>query len=75
MSKRANPTVIGGFVVGAAVLAVAGLAYFGGGEFLAKKFTYVGFFEGSLKGLQIGAPVTFRGGQDRRGVQCRGALR
>ncbi len=61
MSKRANPAVIGGFVVGAVVLAVAGLAYFGGGEFLAKKYTYVAFFEGSLKGLNIGAPVTFRG--------------
>jgi len=30
MSKKANPTVIGGFVVGASVLAVAGIAYFGG---------------------------------------------
>ena len=61
MSKRANPTVIGGFVVGAVVLAVAGIAYFGGGEFLAKKSTFVAFFEGSVKGLNIGSPVTFGG--------------
>ena len=61
MSTKANPTVIGGFVVGAVVLAVASVAYFGGGEFLVKKYTYVAFFEGSLKGLNIGAPVTFRG--------------
>jgi len=61
MSKRASPTLIGGFVVGAAILAVAGVAYFGGGKFLAKTHTYVAFFEGSLKGLNIGAPVTFRG--------------
>ncbi len=61
MSKRANPTVIGGFVVGAAVLAVAGLAYFGGGEFFAEKYTFVAFFEGSVKGLNIGSPVTFGG--------------
>jgi len=61
MSKSANPTVIGGFVVGAAVLAVAGLAYFGGGEFLAEKYTFVAFFEGSVKGLNIGSPVTFGG--------------
>ncbi len=47
--------------MGAAVLAVAGIAYFGGGEFLAKKYPFVAFFEGSLKGLNIGAPVTFRG--------------
>ena len=61
MSKRANPTVIGGFVVGAVALAVTGIAYFGGSEFLAEKNTYVAFFEGSLKGLNIGAPVTFKG--------------
>ncbi|MHC4697190.1 MAG: MlaD family protein [Planctomycetota bacterium] len=61
MSKRANPTVIGGFVVGAVALAVAGVAYFGGGELLAKKYPFVAFFEGSLKGLNIGAPVTLRG--------------
>lgn len=61
MSAKANPTLIGGFVVGAAVLAVAGLAFFGGGEFFAKKYTYVAYFEGSLKGLNIGSPVTFRG--------------
>jgi paraquat-inducible protein B len=61
MSTRANPTVIGGFVVGAVVLAVAAVAYFGGGEFLAQKYPFVAFFEGSLKGLNIGSPVTFRG--------------
>ena len=61
MSKRASPTVIGAFVVGAAILAVAGVAYFGGGKFLAKTTAYVAFFDGSLKGLNIGAPVTFRG--------------
>ncbi|UCF33992.1 MAG: MCE family protein [Phycisphaerales bacterium] len=61
MSMKANPTVIGGFVVGAVVLAIAAVAYFGGGEFLAEKYTFVAFFEGSLKGLNIGAPVTFRG--------------
>ena len=42
-------------------MAVAGVAYFGGGEFLAKKYTFVAFFEGSLKGLNIGAPVTYGG--------------
>lgn len=61
MSSKANPTLIGAFVVGAAVLAVAGITFFGGGKFFAKKFTYVAFFDGSLKGLSIGSPVTFRG--------------
>jgi paraquat-inducible protein B len=61
MSKKASPTVIGGFVVGAVVLAVVAVALLGGGELFAKKYTFVAFFEGSLKGLNIGAPVTFRG--------------
>lgn len=61
MSKKANPTLIGAFVVGAAALAVSGLALFGGGEFFARTVGFVSFFEGSLSGLNIGAPVTFRG--------------
>lgn len=62
MSKKANPAVIGAFVVGAVLLAVAGTLSFGGGTFLTKKDTYVMFFEGaSLQGLDVGAPVNFRG--------------
>jgi hypothetical protein len=41
MSKKANPTVIGGFVVGAAILAVAGAAFFGGGEFFSDRKSVV----------------------------------
>jgi paraquat-inducible protein B len=40
---------------------VAGVVVFGGGKFFKKTIKYVMFFEGSVKGLQIGAPVTFRG--------------
>ncbi len=61
MSKRANPTLIGGFAVGASVLAVAAVAYFGSGDYFAERYRFVAFFEGSLKGLDIGAPVNFRG--------------
>ncbi len=61
MSKQANPTVIGGFVVGAVVLVVAGILIFGSGRFLAEKITYVLFFEGSLSGLNVGSPILFRG--------------
>jgi paraquat-inducible protein B len=61
MSRKANSTAIGVFVVGAAALVVAGVAYFGSGRFLAETKTYVLFFEGSLKGLNVGAPVLFRG--------------
>lgn len=61
MSKQASPTAIGGFVVGAIALVVAGLLVFGGGAFFADRETYVAYFSGSVQGLRVGAPVDFRG--------------
>src|SRR6185369_4131367 len=61
MSTKANPKVIGSFVVGAVVLAVGGLIAFGGGQFLKKTTPMVMFFQGSVGGLAVGAPVTFDG--------------
>lgn len=61
MSRKANPTIIGGFIVGAAALATAGIAFLGGGKLLAETYTYVAFFDASLKGLAVGAPITFKG--------------
>jgi len=61
MSKQANKALIGAFVVGALVLAVIGVIILGSGKFLKRTVKYVMFFEGSVKGLQVGAPVTFRG--------------
>jgi paraquat-inducible protein B len=61
MSKQANKTVIGAFVVGAIALAVAGILVFGSGDFFAERPKFVMFFEGSVNGLNVGAPVTFRG--------------
>jgi paraquat-inducible protein B len=61
MSKEANKTLIGAFVVGAVVLAVTGVLLFGGGRFLSQKKTFVCYFEGSVKGLNVGSPVDFKG--------------
>ena len=61
MSSKASPTVIGGFVVGAVVLATASVVYFGSGTYLAYKEKYVLEFTGSLAGLSVGAPVNYRG--------------
>jgi paraquat-inducible protein B len=61
MSKRANTTVIGAFVVGAIVLAIAGIVVFGGGKFFKETKKCVLFFEGSVQGLNKGAPVAFKG--------------
>jgi len=61
MAKRANPTVIGAFAVGAAVLAVAGIFLFGSARLFADTVDFVACFSGSLKGLSVGSPVTLRG--------------
>jgi len=58
---KANPKVIGGFVVGAIALAIAGIIVFGGGQFFKKAVPMVAFFQGSVGGLAVGAPVTFDG--------------
>lgn len=61
MSKQANPTIIGAFVVGAVVLLVIATILFGGADLFAPKNRFVTYFEGSVKGLRVGANVTFRG--------------
>jgi paraquat-inducible protein B len=61
MSKQANKTAIGAFVVGAVVLAVAAIIVIGSGKFFTKADLFVAYFPGSVKGLRIGAPVMFRG--------------
>ena len=61
MRKQASKTLIGGFVVGAVALAVAGVLVFGSGRFLKQAFKFVMYFEGSVKGLKVGSSVVFRG--------------
>ncbi|PLX52251.1 MAG: hypothetical protein C0612_02975, partial [Desulfobulbaceae bacterium] len=61
MSKEVNKIAIGGFVVGGIGLAVLALLVFGSGKFFQQKSMQVLFFEGSVKGLSVGAPVKFRG--------------
>ncbi|MBK1644402.1 mammalian cell entry protein [Thiocapsa imhoffii] len=61
MSKQANPTVIGGFVLGALALFAFALILFGSGAFLRERIPMVTFFPGSVQGLNVGAPVQFEG--------------
>jgi paraquat-inducible protein B len=61
MTKKANPKLIGAFVLGAVALAAIGVVIFGSGRFFAEKFEWVLFFPGSVKGLTVGAPVTLEG--------------
>jgi paraquat-inducible protein B len=58
---KPNATLIGVFVLSAIALIVAGILFFGAGVFLEKRIPFVSFFHGSVAGLQVGAPVTFRG--------------
>ena len=58
MARKANPKLIGGFVIGAIALALIGAIAFGGGKFLAQKDRAVLFFpSSSLRGLDVGSPV------------------
>jgi paraquat-inducible protein B len=71
MSARANPTMIGAFVVGAAVLVVVALLVWGGTGFLNRKLDYVLVFDSAVTGLQKGAPVMLRGVRVGEVTTCR----
>jgi paraquat-inducible protein B len=61
--NKANPTVIGGFVVGAIALLLAAVVIFGSGKFFVHRPRAVAFFPGDIQGLNVGAPVFVRGVQ------------
>ena len=63
MAKQANRMMIGGFVVIAVIIMAASLVVFGSGKFFQKTQKFVLYFDGSVKGLSVGAPVLFRGVQ------------
>ena len=63
MAKRANPTVIGGFVLGGIALAVGAVLLLGGREWFRRPVTCVMAFDDSVAGLTVGSPVSFRGVQ------------
>jgi len=61
MSTRANPMVIGAFVVGAAALLLVALLVWGGTGLFRTRLDYVLFFDAAVTGLNKGAPVLARG--------------
>jgi paraquat-inducible protein B len=61
MGSKANPAVIGAFVVGAIALAVTGLLVFGSGRMFKHTVKFLCFFPGTVNGLNVGAPVKFKG--------------
>ena len=61
MSRKANPKLIGLFVVGAGALLIFLVVALGGGRLFTTTKTYVMFFADDVNGLQVGGPVNFRG--------------
>jgi len=61
MSKRANPTIIGLFFAIGLALAVTGLLIFSSRSLFHPQHKTIVYFNASLKGLNPGAPVKFRG--------------
>lgn len=63
MSKQANPATIGLFVLGGFALIISVIILLSRGGFYQEKHEFVMYFDGSVNGLSIGAPVTMRGVQ------------
>jgi paraquat-inducible protein B len=61
MGKKANPAIIGAFVLGAIALCVVGLIVLGSGRFFRNTARFVVFFPGTVDGLSVGAPVKVKG--------------
>jgi paraquat-inducible protein B len=61
MAKEVSKTAIGAFVISAIALIVIGVIVFGSGRFFKETVKCVLYFQGSVKGLQEGAPVVWRG--------------
>jgi len=61
MSTKANPVAIGAFVVGAVALVIVALVVLGSGKFFKPTTKAVCFFTGDVMGLNVGAPVKFKG--------------
>lgn len=62
MSKQANPTAIGGFVLGALALIIIAVLVFSSGV-LFQTEQRVTYFPGTVRGLSVGARVDFQGVQ------------
>ncbi len=61
MSKKVNPTIIGAFIVGAIAIVTVLILLLSGNVLFKKEAKAIMYFEGSVTGLNVGAPVKFRG--------------
>ena len=63
MAKQANTTMIGGFVVIAVFIFAASVVILGSGKLFQRTESFVLYFDNSIKGLNVGAPVLLQGVQ------------
>ena len=61
MNKKISPAVIGAFVLGAVALIVIAILVFGSGRLFRQTRDFVLYFDNSVNGLRIGAPVKVKG--------------
>jgi paraquat-inducible protein B len=56
-----RPALVGAFVLSGLALLVVALMQFAGSRLFTREVRAVTYFQGSVAGLEVGAPVTFRG--------------
>jgi paraquat-inducible protein B len=61
VNKKISPTMIGAFVLGALALIVVAVVALGSGRFFRQTREFVLYFDSSVNGLRVGAPVKFKG--------------
>lgn len=62
MTKQKNTSLaIGAFIVGAILITFMAIMFISGGQYFSPKKRVMMFFEGSVQGLQVGAPVKLKG--------------
>jgi len=61
MTEKTTKALIGAFVLGAVALLAAGVTLMGSGMLFQRTVSFVLYFDASLRGLVVGAPVYFKG--------------
>jgi paraquat-inducible protein B len=61
MNKKVSPTLIGAFVIGGVALVIIAVLLIGSGRLFVVSRDFILYFDGSVNGLRVGAPVKFKG--------------